>query len=316
MSSSVASTSKATRRDSTPEKIAIYTVASSLSGALFTAAYESTLGRARVLREREAAAAPSTPDLRLNGVKPYRHPTALLSASAALNSGAVGFCFFSLREYVVSPALASRSREEDGHDGRNEVERGTPLTWSAMRMQHIPDTALTSALLGGAFNAWKRGLSGVPSGALTAALACTALQFLVNEASVQRIRFVSAFQPQLAPPASSLPASPVSNALHDSAPASANPTIPPSTAGEWTSTEGAGTAPSGTKVEETSAPSFGQRVLGLLGLTKLSDEDYVRHLKAKRDKHLARINELEESEAGKRATEAEEATDGEQHRGS
>lgn len=34
-------------------------------------------------------------------------------------------------------------------------------------------------------------------------------------------------------------------------------------------------------------------MLSILGITKLDDEEYLRRLKAKRDKHLARIRELE-----------------------
>ena len=44
---------------------------------------------------------------------------------------------------------------------------------------------------------------------------------------------------------------------------------------------------------DSNEPSFGERMLSILGITKLEDEEYLRRLKAKRDKHLARIRELE-----------------------
>ncbi|KAI5114607.1 hypothetical protein M0805_001387, partial [Coniferiporia weirii] len=150
-------------RDRRPEEIAKLTAASSLAGALATAAYESTLGRARALREHELGAAqPSSssgssqpvPGLRPDGVRPYRHPTARLAASAALSSGIVGLCLFGVREYAVSPALAlasARTRTGAGDEDVNRIGDGNELTWTAMRMQRVPDTALAGALLGGAF---------------------------------------------------------------------------------------------------------------------------------------------------------------------
>ncbi|THG99445.1 hypothetical protein EW145_g7265 [Phellinidium pouzarii] len=254
----------------------------SLTGALLTAAYESTRGRSRALREREAVTAPSSsqaaPNLRPNGVNPYRHPTALLSASAALNSGVVGLFFFSesCRTDLLIPgagsSLSSVSSAYMSVGSRNGGESAM-LTWSAKRMYHVPDTAITSALLGGAFNAWKRGLMAIPSGAFTAALACTTLQILVNELDVQRIRFVSARQGSASPSV----ASDIS-ANSDS----------PSTSLE--------TASTGAAEQSEQAPSFGQRLLGFIGITKVSEEEYLRRLKARREMHLARIRELEEEQ--------------------
>ncbi|KAL5511181.1 hypothetical protein ACEPAH_4396 [Sanghuangporus vaninii] len=239
-----------------------------LAGATLTGVYESTIGRARAIRELEARRASSDSGIvsgrtnigqlgklgeHIDAAKIYRHNTALLTASAALNSGLVAFAFFSLREHVISPVLAG-TRSSISQTG--DVDR--PLTWSTMRMHHLEDSALTGALLGGVFNAWKRGSRGVLPGAFTASLACTTLQLLVNELDVQRVRYVS-HSDRSSTSASVLSASESQNA---------------------TSTD-------------ANQRSFGERVLAFLGITKVDDTEYLRRLKAKRDKHLARIRELE-----------------------
>ncbi|KAL5529676.1 hypothetical protein ACEPAG_5661 [Sanghuangporus baumii] len=262
------------RQTSPAERIAKYTVISSLAGATLTAIYESTRGRARAIRELEARRASSDSGIvrerinvgqlgklseHIDTAKTYRHNTALLSASAALNSGLVAFAFFSLREHVISPVLA------DTRSSSSQIRNADqPLTWSTMRIHHLEDSALTGALLGGVFNAWKRGPRGVLPGAFTASLACTALQLLVNELDVQRVRYVS----RLSRPESS------------------------STSASGFSVSEAQNAQSATSTDANRS-SFGERVLAFLGITKVDDTEYIRRLKAKRDAHLARIRELE-----------------------
>ncbi|OCB86784.1 hypothetical protein A7U60_g6246 [Sanghuangporus baumii] len=231
-----------------------------LAGATLTAVYESTIGRARAIRELEARRASSDTGIvsgrtkvgqlgnlgeHIDAAKTYRHNTALLTASAALNSGLVAFAFFSLRELVISPVLAGTRSSTSQTGGVDQ-----PLTWSTMRMHHLEDSALTGVVLGGAFNAWKR--------AFTASLACTALQLLVNELDVQRVRYVS-HSGRSSTSAYVLSASESQNATS----------------------------------ADANRPSFGERVLTFIGITKVDDTEYLRRLKAKRDAHLARIRELE-----------------------
>ncbi|KAL5532688.1 hypothetical protein ACEPAF_4462 [Sanghuangporus sanghuang] len=239
-----------------------------LAGATLTAVYESTIGRARAIRELEARRASSDTVVvsgrtkvgqlgnlgeHIDAAKTYRHNTALLTASAALNSGLVAFAFFSLRELVISPVLAGTRSSTSQTGGVDQ-----PLTWSTMRMHHLEDSALTGVVLGGAFNAWKKGPRGILPGAFTSSLACTALQLLVNELDVQRVRYVS-HSGRSSTSASVLSASESQNATS----------------------------------AETNQPSFGERVLTFIGITKVEDTEYLRRLKAKRDAHLVRIRELE-----------------------
>ncbi|KAL5489847.1 hypothetical protein ACEPAI_4679 [Sanghuangporus weigelae] len=245
-----------------------------LAGATLTAVYESTIGRARAIRELEAQGASSDSGIirertyigqlgklsvHIDAAKTYRHNTALLSASTALNSGLVAFAFFSLREHIISPVLAD-TRSSANQTG--DVDRS--LTWSTMRMHHLEDSALTGALLGGAFNAWKRGPRGVLPGAFTASLACTALQLLVNELDVQRVRYVS----------------------RSSRSGSSSTFAPVLSVSEAQNAQNATSS-------DANRSSFGDRVLAFLGITKVDGIEYLRRLKAKRDAHLARIRELE-----------------------
>lgn len=46
--------------------------------------------------------------------------------------------------------------------------------------------------------------------------------------------------------------------------------------------------------EESQSPSLGSRLLSLIGFRKLSDEEYLRSLRTRRQKYLERIRELEE----------------------
>ena len=133
------------------------------------------------------------------------------------------------------------------------------------------------------------GPKGILSGTITLALSCALIQVAVNEARVQRIRFVSKSTPAHAtthgthilesvhvPPSE----------LHAHALARDANALP-----HKRSTDRSPSLVEGAEGSETS--SFGERLLALIGITKVSDEEYLRRLKAKREIHLQRIRELE-----------------------
>ncbi|EJD02385.1 uncharacterized protein FOMMEDRAFT_147370 [Fomitiporia mediterranea MF3/22] len=211
---------------------------------------------------------------RLNGrtdaAKFYRHNTPLLSAAAALNSGIVAFAFFTLREHAISPVLSNARSKTSDKSGRGD-ENERPLTWSMMRTYHLEDSALTGALLGGGLNAWMKGPKGIIPGMVTASLACSTLQLIVNELDVRRIRYVS------------------SRTSRSSSITTLN--------ADGVNVSDSTTAESGnTPTDSDSQPGMGERLLRLIGITKVDDTEYLRRLKAKREKYLERIRELEEAE--------------------
>lgn len=112
-----------------------------------------------------------------------RAPIPLLAGSAALNSGFIAFGFFSLREYLVSPTLRGlRTPAEELSDR---------LSWSDLRLRHVLDSSIAGAMVGAAINAFKRGAVGIPAGAITASIACSLGQVVVNEANIQRVKYAS-----------------------------------------------------------------------------------------------------------------------------
>lgn len=120
------------------------------------------------------------------------------------------------------------------------------------------------------------GVRGVFPGTFTASLACTALQLVANELDVQRIRYISSRQTHPSTP-------------HTSSPNPQSPFSP--TPSDSTPTE--------------PIPGLGWRMLALIGITKVDEEEYIRRLKAKRERHLSRIRELEALEATRLASESE-----------
>lgn len=61
-----------------------------------------------------------------------------------------------VREYFISPALATYSRYHAREkDSQEKKQKESNLTWTAMRIQNVPDTAITGAILGSSYNAWR-----------------------------------------------------------------------------------------------------------------------------------------------------------------
>ena len=131
---------------------------------------------------------------------------------------------------------------------------------------------------------------GAPAGAITASLMCTLLQFAVNEAAVFRVRYVSK-RLQSIPGPSEGPTSPIhTESVLTSPPSSTtvrNPT--PALPHEPISSYPSSNSTSG------SAP-LSERLLALIGVKKMSDEEYLERLRKRRDGYLKRIQELEEQE--------------------
>lgn len=198
--------------------------------------------------------------------RPRRAPVPLLAGSAALNSGFIAFGFFSLREYVISPTLQGLGPSTEEPSGR--------LSWTDLRKRHVLDSSIAGAMVGAAVNAFKRGAAGMPAGAITAGIACSLAQVLVNEANIQRVKYASSFS-TFSPPRESLS----SNSEFWSEDGS-------------TATDLQRTLPA--VPEPTQRKSFLDHVLRLVGVTRLTDEEYLQKLKVQRERVLKRIQDLED----------------------
>ncbi|TCD62177.1 hypothetical protein EIP91_007261 [Steccherinum ochraceum] len=209
-------------------------------------------------------------------------PMATIAGGAAINGGIVGTTFFSIREYLVSPTLLSIVKSGQYARRRAELdakERGAKLEqekldWWDMRSHKVPDTAVSGAVTGGVLYAWRRGRAGILPGAVTAMVACTALQLALNELGVVRLKMIQrrlteAQAIEADPSQQQLPSPPV-----------VTPTKQPMTV-----------------VPPPPSNPMSQRVFGWFGFRKVSDEDYLERLKLERDAHLQRIAELEKEEA-------------------
>jgi len=111
-----------------------------------------------------------------------------LAASAALNTGIASATFFSIREYAVTPALASAlplARMKSP-----EIPSDS-LTWSALRMNHLLDTCISGGITGGLLHSIRAGVRGILPGTTTGAFACTLLQLLYNEVGILRLKWVA-----------------------------------------------------------------------------------------------------------------------------
>ncbi|GJE90787.1 hypothetical protein PsYK624_069310 [Phanerochaete sordida] len=186
-----------------------------------------------------------------------------ISTATALNSAIAGATFFSFREYIVGPLLLSalssgqflRRRQEIEDKKGKKPERSEPLSWSEMRLHKLPDTALSGALSGGVLNAWKRGPAGIVPGVVTATILCSLFQLGYNELGVMRIKYVSRKLQE----------------AHQPQPAKREViTLPP----------------------EPARPML-QRVFEWMGMPKVSDEEYLQKMYAKRADVLRRIAEIE-----------------------
>lgn len=138
------------------------------------------------------------------------------------------------------------------------------------------------------------GVVGIPAGAITATLMCTLIQLVVNEARIFRVRYVSR---RMQPPAqativpstssSSSPENILSSPPSGSIPRNPTPSLPH---------ESSPTHPA----PPSDSSSLSERILGLIGVKKMSDEEYLERLKKRRDGYLERIEEIEKQERQRR----------------
>jgi len=206
-----------------------------------------------------------------------------LAVSAAINGGIAGATFFSFREYVVNhtvllalPAASHyrRIREWYTTSSHLRVPEQSFTLWD-MRINQVPESAISGAFTGAVLNAWKRGPKGAVPGMNTGMIACSLIQLLYNEAGVARVKYVmktmQASRDTPLPPA----VQEIPNASHSDSP----------------------------------RPAF-ERILSMLGFHRMSNEEYLERLKEKRDGYLRRIAELEqEAERKKESASSSSSSD-------
>lgn len=141
------------------------------------------------------------------------------------------------------------------------------LTWGDIRSHKILDSSISGALAGSILNTWKRGRSGTIPGLATGAVMCGLFQWAFNEFDILRITHVSRVVHTQPVPVT--PAAPVPTYLPVAAPE------PPRT--------------------------LTDRIFAVFG-HRISDEEYLNRVKAQRDHHLRRIEQLERERDEKRET--------------
>ncbi|KAF9227857.1 hypothetical protein BS17DRAFT_774423 [Gyrodon lividus] len=199
---------------------------------------------------------------------------------SAVNSGIAAATFFSIREYIVSPALVLTHPGKQYRLRRHRLipvvvdstHDELPLSWSDIRTSRLLDSGISGALTGGILNTWKRGRRGLVPGLTTGALMCTLLQWTFNESDIVRINYIS--QNLTAPEQRTIPGDAVKSPRVEVP----QPSIPRSIA-----------------VDSLEVDSLMDRILSLF-CRRVSDEEYLKRLKVQRDSHLRRIVELEEEQ--------------------
>lgn len=195
---------------------------------------------------------------------------------SALNSGIASATFFSIREYLVGPVLVLSmpgKQYELRRQRLKEAAEGSPtnvsrLTWGDIRSRKVLDSSISGALAGGILNTWKRGRSGTVPGLATGAVMCGLFQWAFNEFDILRITHVS--RVVHTQPAPAIPAAPV--------------------------------ATSSLPVAAPEPPrSLTDRIFAVFG-HRISDEEYLNRVKAQRDNHLRRIEQLERERDEERET--------------
>ncbi|KAF9469369.1 hypothetical protein BDZ94DRAFT_1182175 [Collybia nuda] len=197
----------------------------------------------------------------------------LLAGAAAVNSGVTAVTFFGIREYAVSPILVSsltwpqyvRRRRELGI-GNNQLELPEKVSWSDLRKHKTLDSGISGFAAGGLLRGWKSGPKAILPGALTAGAICTLLQMAYNELGVTRLKYISRLNKE--DPISKIDVPSIS-----------------------------------TPIPQGGAKSFSEKVLTLVGLQPISDDEHLAKMKIKRETYLKRIAELEAQLEVERAKE-------------
>ncbi|KAF6763783.1 hypothetical protein DFP72DRAFT_1059831 [Ephemerocybe angulata] len=139
----------------------------------------------------------------------------LIAGFAAVNSGVTAAGFFGLREFVVSPVLTytapwpqyARRREELGVTKFGSEAASTPspsssgdaaVTVDTLRTNKLLDSGISGAATGGLVRGIRSGRAAILPGAAMAGVACVALQYAYNRATMARLRLLAAPQPEVA----------------------------------------------------------------------------------------------------------------------
>jgi hypothetical protein len=156
------------------------------------------------------------------------------------------------------------------------------LSWGDIRSRKVLDSSISGALAGNvscslvilsSSHSTIGGRSGTVPGLVTGAVMCGLLQWAFNEFDIQRITYISrAAHPR---PVPSIPAA---------------PTLPIETR-----------PPSFPVAASESPRSLTDQFFSMFG-HKISDEEYLDRIKAQRDNHLRRIEQLERERDEKRET--------------
>ncbi|KAJ7063494.1 hypothetical protein C8F01DRAFT_1133239 [Mycena amicta] len=108
-------------------------------------------------------------------------PYASLATAAAFNSAVTAATFFTIREYLVSPARA----QIEGPPLQN-----AQLSWSSLRRQNLLDSGISGLATGGLIRGLTAGRRVILPAALTVGAASVVLQAAYNELHVQRIKYI------------------------------------------------------------------------------------------------------------------------------
>ncbi|KAJ3567719.1 hypothetical protein NP233_g6179 [Leucocoprinus birnbaumii] len=199
----------------------------------------------------------------------------VLATAAALNSGITAGAFFSMREYIIGPILVHTMPFEQYERRRRELRIGQESSeardmsasssqFSYLRSHKLLDTALSGVTVGGIVRGLRSGPKAAVSGAITVGVAATLLQLGYNEVQVQRLKMISRRRSMTPSPVSAEP-QPVFT------PAASEPVAP----------------------LEQESTSWKAKALSILGVKRLSEDEYLERLKLQREHHLLRIAELE-----------------------
>ncbi|KAJ3782434.1 hypothetical protein GGU10DRAFT_396845 [Lentinula aff. detonsa] len=107
-----------------------------------------------------------------------------------INGGISGATFFSIREFAVSPLLVATLHFAQYERRRKESDTLENLKWAEIRTDRLLDSAVSGSLTGGILRGMTRNLRGVSSGAISAGLICTLLQYMYNESRIIRLEYL------------------------------------------------------------------------------------------------------------------------------
>lgn len=204
----------------------------------------------------------------------FRNTPQSLVGTSALNSGITAATFFSFREFVVSPALNriapwqqyAYRRRELGIESSEEGSMSSGHSVPNLRTNKLLDSGVSGGITGGLLRGLLSGRRAAVSGMLIAGAFCTLMQFGYNELSVARLRFISRLQEE-----------------NRSAVDIVTP-IPQRAAKELSG-------------------SFLQVAMKMVGMAPISDDEYLKKLKRKREMYLKRIAALEQQVEEEKTTE-------------